>query len=362
MNGSLDLNQRPLVVLWETTRACDLTCFSCPSGARPQRSALELSTEEARKFIDSVAALRPAIFILTGGDPLKRFDVYHLAAYAAEKKLRPAMTLSASGLVTRTAIAELKKAGLSRVAVSLDGSTPETHDRIRGARRSFARTLEIMHWANQAGLPLQVNTCVSRRNLRDLDNLAALLWQFRIVLWSSFFFVPQGPGQAADLPTAREFEEAFATLNLLSRRVPFRIKTTEAQHYRRFVLQYRYHHDVTLATESAGDGPEHGSSGLLPINDGRGMIFVAHNGEVFPSGFLPVSAGNVRKTSLAAIYREAPLLRSLRNTSLLKGRCGVCEFREICGGCRARAYAMTGDMFAEDPSCAYQPRASANVA
>jgi AdoMet-dependent heme synthase len=362
MDGSLDLNQRPLVVLWETTQACDLSCLSCPSSARPQRSAQELSTEEARKFIDDVAELRPAIFILTGGDPLKRFDIYHLVDYAASRKLRPAMTAVASALLTRTAIRELKNAGLSRVAISLDGSMAGIHDRFRGVRGSYSRTLETIYWANEAGLPVQINTCVSRRNMRDLENLAALLEQFRIVLWSSFFFVPRGPEQAADLPSAREFEEVFATLNRLSGRVPFRIKTTEAQHYRRFVLQHRYHHEVTLAADSAGAAPEHGSAGLLPINDGRGMIFVSHSGEVFPSGFLPVPAGSVRTASLATIYRDAPLLRSLRDTANLKGRCGVCEFREICGGCRARAYAMTGDMFAEDPCCAHQPHARAHVA
>lgn len=362
MNGSLDLNERPLVVLWEMTRACDLSCLKCPSSARPQRSALELNTQEARRLIDDVADLRPPIFILTGGDPLKRFDVYHLVSYAAERKLRPALTASPSALVTRTAIAELKNAGLSRLAVSLDGSLPEIHDGFRGLRGSFARTLEILHWVNESGLPVQVNTCVSRRNLHDLENLAGMLEQFRIVLWSAFFFVPKGPAEFADMPSGREVEEAFAALNRLSRRVPFRIKTTEAQHYRRFVLQHRYHHEVALGTDSGRELTAHPPAAVLPINEGRGMIFVSHSGEVFPSGFLPVPAGNVRNLSLATIYRDAPLLRSLRDSSNLKGRCGICEFREICGGCRARAYAVTGDMFAEDPGCAYQPQASVNVA
>jgi AdoMet-dependent heme synthase len=361
MNGSLDLNERPLVVLWEMTRACDLTCLRCPSAARLQRSPLELNTEEARRLIDDVAELRPPIFILTGGDPLKRFDVYHLVSHAADRQLRPAMTASPSALVTRTAVSELKSAGLTRLAVSLDGSLPEIHDGFRALRGSFARTLELLHWVNEAGLPVQVNTCVSRRNLRDLENLAGLLEQFRIVLWSAFFFVPKGPAEFTDMPSAREFEEAFATLNRLSRRVPFRIKTTEAQHYRRFVLQHRYQHEVTMGLDSAHTGADRASA-MLPINEGRGMIFVSHSGEVFPSGFLPISAGNVRNLPLAEIYRNAPLLRSLRDSANLKGKCGACEFREICGGCRARAYAVTGDMFAEDPGCAYRPAASANVA
>jgi len=358
MEGCFDLNQRPLVVLWEMTRACDLACANCPSTAVSERSPLELTTEEGRRLIDEVAAMRPAIFILTGGDPLKRFDVYHLVEYAASRKLRPALTASSSGLVTRTAVRELKRAGLSRLAVSLDGSVPEIHDRLR-VPGSYARTMEMIHWANQADLPVQISTCVSRRNMRDLDSLAALLEQFRIVLWSAFFFVPLGPNAYSDLPSPQEFEEAFGRLNRLSRRAPFRIKTTEAQHYRRFVLQHRYHHEITLGADF---GPDHGVTGMLPINDGRGTVFVSHSGDVWPSGFLPVPAGNVRSGSLAAIYRDAPLFRSLRDTALLKGRCGECEFREICGGCRARAYALTGDLFAEDPCCAYQPHARARIA
>jgi radical SAM protein len=359
MNADFDLSQRPLVVIWETTQACDLECFHCRACAQPKRNLLELTTDEARKFIRDVAELRPPIFILTGGDPLKRFDIYHLVEYAASQNLRPAMTPSATPLLTRTAIAELKKVGLSRLAVSLDGSVPELHDAFRGVRGSYSRTLEAIHWANEAGLPIQVNTCVSKRNFHDLDNMASLLKQFRIVLWSAFFLVPTGRGQTADLPTAQEFEDAFAKLNRLAEQVPFRIKTTEAQHYRRFVLQHRNSRGVPKPPVFGSDRLGHGVPGLLPINDGKGFVFVSHLGEVFPSGFLPVSAGNVRQQTLSSIYRDSPLLRGLRDPSNLKGKCGACEFREICGGSRARAYAMTGDMFGEEPCCTYEPKTAA---
>jgi radical SAM protein with 4Fe4S-binding SPASM domain len=211
-----------------------------------------------------------------------------------------------------------------------------------------------LQWANEAHLPIQVNTCISKRNLHDLDNMAALLRQFRIVLWSAFFLVPTGRGQLADLPTAQEFETVFAELNRLSRDVPFKIKTTEAQHYRRFLLQHR---------PRLSEHWQHGSltqnvPGLLPINDGKGFVFVSHTGEVFPSGFLPISAGNVRRQPLTDIYRDSPVLRNLRDTSNLKGKCGECEFKEICGGSRARAYAMTGDLFAEEPCCTYEPKSA----
>ena len=355
MNGNLDLSQRPLVVIWETTQACDLACVHCRACAQPKRNLLELTTEEARQFIRDVAELRPPIFILTGGDPLKRVDIYHLVEYAASLDLRPAMTPSVTPLLTETAIGELKRAGLSRLAVSLDGSRPELHDAFRGVRGAFYRTLEALQWANEAQLPIQVNTCISKRNLHDLDNMAALLRQFRIVLWSAFFLVPTGRGQLADLPTAQEFEAVFADLNRLSRDVPFKVKTTEAQHYRRFLLQHR----PRLSEHWQAGRPAHSVPGLLPINDGKGFVFVSHTGEVFPSGFLPISAGNVRHQSLTSIYRDSPVLQSLRDSSNLKGKCGECEFKEICGGSRARAYAMTGDLFAEDPCCIYTPKNAA---
>jgi radical SAM protein with 4Fe4S-binding SPASM domain len=347
MNAPFDLSQRPLAVVWEMTQACDLACVHCPTHAHPKRSLLELTTEEARQFIDDVAELRLPIFILSGGDPLKRIDIYHLVEYAAERELKPAMTPSVTSLLTRTAVQELKRAGLSRLALSLDGSRPELHDAFRGIRGGFSRTLETIAWANEARLPLQINTCISKRNLRDLDNIAALLRQFRVVLWSAFFLVPER-GQIADLPAAHEFEEAFANLHRLSKEVPFKIKATEAQHYRRFLLQHRPRRD---------EDSQYTIPGLVPINDGKGFVFVSHNGEVFPSGFLPVSIGNVRAGSLATIYRDSPLLIALRDSSNLKGKCGHCEFREVCGGSRARAYAITGDMFAEEPCCVYEPEA-----
>jgi radical SAM protein len=353
MNAPLDLSQRPLVVIWETTQACDLACVHCPSHAQPKRSLLELTTEEARRFIEDVAELRPPIFILSGGDPLKRIDIYHLVEYAAARELKPAMTPSVTSLLTRTAVQELKRAGLTRLALSLDGSRPELHDAFRGVRGGFSRTLETMGWANEANLPLQINTCISKRNLHDLDNIAALLRHFRVVLWSVFFLVP-GRGQIADLAAAQEFEDAFAALNRLSKEVPFKIKATEAQHYRRFVVQHR----PQRAGEFYGEGSKPSIPGLVPINDGKGFVFVSYSGEVFPSGFLPISAGNIRTESLARIYRDSPLLLGLRDSSNLKGKCGDCEFREICGGSRARAYATTGDMFAEEPCCVYEPKAT----
>lgn len=355
MNTSLDLNQTPLIVIWEVTQSCDLACFHCRGSAQPKRHPLELSTLEGEKLLHDLAQLRPPIFILTGGDPLKRADIFYLVRRAVAYGLKPAMTPSATPLLTREAIADLKRAGLSRLAVSLDGSVPELHDNFRGVPGSYARTLDSIHWANQFGLPIQVNTSISRRNFHDLENMANLLRQFHLVLWSAFFLVPTGRAQIDDMLSAEEVEEAFSTLYRLSKRMHFKIKTTEAQHYRRYVIQQRVKARARGGVETGREW-EKNISGLLPINDGKGFIFVSHTGEVFPSGFLPISAGNVRRRGLAEIYRESPILQSLREVARLEGKCRECEFKAICGGSRARAYAVTGNLFAPDPCCSYIPQ------
>jgi AdoMet-dependent heme synthase len=360
MNVNFDLNQCPLIVIWETTQSCDLACCHCRACAQPQRHPLELTTTDSEKLIRDVADLRPPIFILTGGDPLKRPDIYHLVRYAASYNLHPAMTPSATPLLTREAIFELKRAGLSRLAVSLDGSVPALHDAFRGVEGSYARTLQAIQWANEAGVPIQVNTTLSHRNLHDLDNMAALLKEFKLVLWSLFFLVPTGRGQTEGLPTAEEFEQTFAKLYQFAQEMPYKIKTTEAQHYRRFILQQRGKRKNMPVADLIG-GSEKSIPGVLPINDGKGFVFVSHIGEVFPSGFLPVSAGSVRKQSLTDIYRHSELLVALRDSSNLKGKCHECEFKEICGGSRARAFALSGDMFAEDACCSYIPRVVAEA-
>jgi radical SAM protein with 4Fe4S-binding SPASM domain len=228
----------------------------------------------------------------------------------------------------------------------------------RGVPGSYARTLQAIQWANEVGIPIQINTSLHNRNLHDLENMAELVKNFKLVLWSLFFLVPTGRGQTDDLPTAEEFEATFAKLYQFSKTMPFRIKTTEAQHYRRFVLQQRSARD-SRAVQELTSGAVKGIPGLLPINDGKGFVFVSHIGEVYPSGFLPISAGSVRTQSLTEIYRKSELLVSLRNSANLHGKCHECEFKEICGGSRARAYALTGDIFAEDPCCTYIPKAVA---
>jgi radical SAM protein len=366
----LDFNEKPYIVIWETTQACDLACVHCRACAQPQRNPFELSTAEAKGLIDQIAEMKAPVFVLTGGDPLKRTDIHELVQYAHQRGVHTSMTPSATRLLTKKAIAQLKDEGLARLGVSLDGSTAEIHDAFRRVPGSYQWTLDAIRWARELGLPVQINTTITRRNLDDLDSMVRLLETLDIVLWSVFFLVPTGRGQGADLITAEEFEMLFEKLYQTSARVKFDIKTTEAQHYRRFLLQRRAEErrqgaaSVTTSIAAAdafpaalgGDGIARAPRGL---NDGKGFVFVSHVGEVFPSGFLPLAAGNIRKQRLADLYRESPLFRMLRDTSALRGKCGACEFKEICGGSRARAYALTGDVMAEEPCCVYQPGQSA---
>jgi AdoMet-dependent heme synthase len=370
MNANINFDERPFVAIWETTQACDLACVHCRACAQPARNPLELSTDEAKRLIDDIALLEVPVFVLTGGDPLKRPDIFELVRYASDHHVRISLTPSATPLLTRENIIHLKEAGLARLAVSLDGPTAEVHDTFRGVKGSYEWTINAVKWAREIGLPVQINTTITRHNLTQLDATIALLETLDIVLWSVFFLVPTGRGQNIDLISAEEFEQVFERLYETSQRVLFDIKSTEAQHYRRFLLQRRtearrlrqqpsptfrrtpQYTDMPLGMETP-DGIGRSPRG---INDGKGFVFISHLGEVFPSGFLPVSGGSVRKQSLTEIYRNSPIFRSLRDAKNLQGKCGRCEFREICGGSRARSYALTGNIFAEEPCCVYEPK------
>jgi AdoMet-dependent heme synthase len=347
---SRDFDVRPLLVIWEMTQACDLKCMHCRASAQPHRHPRELSAAEAFSLVDQVADMRVPMFVLTGGDPLKRPDLHAIIQYARRRSVKTSLTPSATPLLTREAVFELKESGLMRLALSLDGSTAQLHDGFRGVAGSWRRTLDAIEWSHEAKLPVQVGTTVTRHNVHDLDNLVELLSSVKVVLWSVFFLVPTGRGQTSDLLSPEEHEAVFAKLYAASKRVRFHIKTTEGQHYRRYALQQR----AQAAPSSAliADLISRAPSG---VNDGKGFVFISHTGEVYPSGFLPISAGNIRRDPLADIYRTCPLFLSLRDVSQLKGKCGRCEFQDVCGGSRARAFALTGDPLAEEPCCSYIP-------
>ena len=367
--GGLNYDETPFLAIWEVTQSCDLACKHCRAAAQPIAHPDELTNDEGKALIDQIAAMHVPIFVFTGGDPLKRKDVFELIRYAADKDVKVALTPSATPLLTREAIFKLKEAGLVRLGISLDGSTPEIHDTFRGLPGAWTRTIQAIEWAAEAGIPIQVHTTISRHNAHDLDNLCALFEKLNIVMWNVFFLVPVGRGQLADLLSGEEFEQVFGKIYELSHRVSFQIKTTEAMHYRRYLLQHN------LEERRMGHGHPHGAAqeyepgaptadaktrnmgwATRRVNDGKGFLFVSHVGNVYPSGFLPIHAGNVRQTPLQEIYQNAPIFKALRDTSQLEGKCGACEYKEICGGSRARAYALTGDPLAQEPCCIYQPR------
>lgn len=351
----MDYDQRPFIVIWETTRACDLACVHCRAKAQPNPLPGELTHEEGRALIDDIAAMGTPVLVFSGGDPLKREDLTELIRHAKACGLRVGTIPAATPRLTREAVQALKDAGLDQMALSLDASTPQAHDQFRGVEGAFDKTMQAAAWAHEVGLPLQINTVMSAYNFEDVDRLIALVQQLGIVFWEVFFLVPVGRGAQLIGLTARQYEQVFAKLYEANRAARFLIKVTEAPHYRRYVMRQQQ------GLSSVFDGAAHPDSiGLAPggVNAGKGHAFISCTGEVYPSGFLPLSAGNIRTTPLAELYQDSPLFQRLRQSDLLKGRCGVCDYRDICGGSRSRAYALTGDYLAEEPCCAYVPRHS----
>ncbi len=346
-----DFAQGPLVVFYEVTQACDLVCRHCRASAQPRRHPEELSTEQACALLDQLARFPVAPFVvLTGGDPLKRPDLFQIISHGVNLGLPVAITPSATPLLTRDVVHQFARLGVRRLAVSLDGADAATHDAFRGWPGSFQRTLEVMQWARQAELPLQVNTTVVKHNLGQLDRLAELLAEQGIVLWSVFFLVPTGRGLLLEGLSAEEYELAFEKLYRASQRFPYAVKTTEAPHYRRWVLQQRKAQGREAKSRSAANPWQ-----LQPTNDGRGTLFIGHTGRIYPSGFLPVECGRFPQDDVVQVYQRHPTFLTLRNPDLLQGKCGLCEYRTICGGSRARSYALTGELMAEEPCCAYVP-------
>lgn len=296
---------------------------------------------------------------------MMREDLYDLADYAVKKGMRVSMTPSSTPNVTKEKMVRAKEVGLSRWGFSLDGPTPEIHDHFRGTPGSFALTLENIKYLNELQMPLQINTVISRYNYDHLEQMAELVKDLKAIMWYIFLLVPTGRGQIEDCLTPAEHEKVFRWLYDLSKTAPYDIKTTAAQHYRRVVIQQktkeskiergeiRYEDSITDMA-SMIDGLKRAPKG---VNDGNGFIFVSHIGDVFPSGLLPIKVGNIREASLKEIYRESPILKELRNPDLYKGKCGVCEFRFVCGGSRSRTYAVTGDYLESEPFCVYIPEA-----
>jgi radical SAM protein len=374
---SYNLSERPFMIIWETTYACDLACRHCRADAIADHDPLSLSFEEAKRLLEQVESFgkpRP-IFIFTGGDPFKRSDLFDLLAYGDKLGLAMAVSPSGTPLLNEDNLRRVHAHGGTAISLSIDGSSAERHDKFRGVPGSFDLTSRGWQTARRLGLKVQLNTTVTSYNLDDLADIFRLVLDYGAMTWSLFFLVPVGRGKAEDEISPLEYEAVMHFLYDCSKYAS--AKTTEGHHYKRIVLQrkileekglapaayfhfapvyYRLKESLEAIVAERNLKPREAIIRTpMHINAGNGFVFVSRRGEVFPSGFMPISAGNVKDRSLVEIYRAAPLFQELRDPLLYEGRCGLCEFVGVCGGSRSRAYALTGNPLAEEPFCAYEP-------
>lgn len=349
-----DFDSAPFTIAWEVTRACAYACVHCRADAQHQRDAGELSTAEAKRLIEQLAAFgNSPILIFTGGDPMMRTDLFELIEYATGMGLRCSLTPTATALPTQERLEKAHAAGIRRIALSLDAPRPEVHDDFRQVKGSWQRTLDILRRAHAAGLSVQVNTTVARHNVDILHEMVPFIEEVGAVQWSLFFLVPTGRAAAEQMISPERHEQVFHWLYDLAQTAPFDIKATAAPMYRRVAIKRkRALEEGPVSFQSAGfqyaDGLHRPTRG---VNDGNGFLFISHIGEIQPSGFLPITAGLVREQDVVDVYRNSPLFKDLRNPDKYKGTCGVCQYRDVCGGQRGRAYGLTGDPLESDPAC-----------
>ena len=362
-----DPADRPLITIWEVTRACARVCRHCRADAQTRAHPRQLTTAQGKALLDDIAGFgKPyPIVVLTGGDPFERPDLAELVRHGTSLGLHVALSPSVTPRLTPAVLAELRAAGAVALSLSLDGAVAGTHDSFRGVPGVFDDTLRAARWVKEAGFRLQVNTTVTQANVDELPDVLRTVIDLGASLWSVFFLVPTGRGSALKPLSAPEVEDVLHWLHDVSDLVA--VKATEAPHYRRVAIQRArgeraelgaLHEELTAAT--AGLRAQRSAQHRPPrppidVNSGRGFAFVDHLGDVYPSGFLPHHCGNVTERGFREIYRTDPLLRSLRDPDGFHGKCGACEFREVCGGSRSHAYAVSGDVLGSDPTCLYVP-------
>jgi radical SAM protein len=348
-----DYAQTPLNIYWEMTQACALACRHCRAEAVPMPHPNELSFEEGVAFLQQIPEFgepKPQL-ILTGGDPLARADLYELIDEARRLGIGVSITPAATPALTREVLAKLKEHGVEGVGLSLDGSTSEHHDSIRGVPGTFERTMQALGWAQELQMPVQVNTLAAAETAPDMPAIYELLKPFGIARWSLFFLISVGRGKVLQPLSPAQGESLMAWIHDTSRAADFTVATTEAPSYRRVALER-----MRAAGMTGEQIKRTGTTRSFGIRDGHGIMFVSNTGDICPAGFLPLAVGNVRRDRVADMYRNAPVFQALHDPSTFEGRCGVCDYRTLCGGSRSRAFAATGNPLETDPFCEYEPR------
>ena len=341
---------QPRLIAWEITGACNLRCKHCRGSSTEIPDPDELTTDEAFHLIDEIVDFASPILILSGGEPLMRDDVYEIARYGVDKGLRVVLATNGT-IVTRDVAERLKKAGISRISVSIDGADSVTHDAFRGVPGAFDGAMRGISEIRKAGISLQINTTVSKENIDEIPRILDLSMELCADALHIFLLVPTGRGQEEDEIPPAEYERILNWFYDRRGKVDLQLKATCAPHYFRIMRERAKAEGTTVSVETHGF--EAMTKGCL---GGTGFCFISRTGGVYPCGYLPVLAGNIRETSFKEIWTHAKVFLDLRDAGKLKGKCGICEYKRVCGGCRARAYAATGDYLAEEPYCVYQPR------
>lgn len=340
------------LVAWETTRNCNLSCLHCRASATQGPYSGELDTDASFRLLDQIAQVGKPIIILTGGEPLLRTDIFDIAKYGTKKGLRMVMAPNGT-LITENIAKQMADSGIQRISISLDGATRESHDRFRGVEGAFEGALRGIRLAKDAGIEFQINTTITKTNLYEIPKIQDLAVKLGAVAHHIFLLVPTGRGKyiVDQEITATEYERTLNWFYDQKEKTHLQLKATCAPHYYR-ILRQRTKQEGKLVTFKT-HGMDAMTRGCL---GGTGFCFISHRGIVQPCGFLDVNCGDITRTSFADIWNRSDIFLSLRNFDALKGKCGDCEFKKVCGGCRARAYEATGDFLAEEPLCSYQPR------
>jgi len=358
------------LLFWESTIKCNLTCAHCRRVEGDEAVSSDMSTEQARSIIDQLADLGQEqgfmpVLVFSGGEPLCRGDIFELIEYAKQKQLQIALASNGT-LIDQPKADKIKQVGVQRVSISLDGATADVHNKLRQLEGSFEDAVAGIGHLNDAGVPFQVNVTITRHNAHQLDDVFVLAKQLGAVAVHLFMLVPVGCGEEfaeEDMLSAEEYEKMMQRIAALETSQDLQIKVTCGPHYERVVRQAGlrktpHHADMPACPHGHANGghpggkPMHSSKGCLA---GLSVIFVGHQGDVFPCGYLPVNCGNILQTSLEDIWNSNQDLANMRDTAKLTGKCGICEYRKVCGGCRARAYSVKGDYMGEEPFCGYKP-------